>query len=1016
MKSIKDSFYEAFKKPIAFILLLILAGGFFTYSHLQKSLFPEITFPKIKIIADDGEQPVEKMMITVTKPLETAAKQIPDVQLIRSITSRGSSEISAFLKWDADIYTSQQLIESRINQIRNQLPANTQLTIERMNPSILPVMGFMLESKDMSLVDLKMMAKYQIKPFLSQLDGVAKIQVQGGKEKEYWATLKPDVMSHLGITPSQVQATLASTGFIESNGFANDYRRLYLTLTDASVYTIPDIENLTIIYDGKREIKLGDVADLSVHQMVEYVKINTDGLEGVLVNVIKQPAKNLIELSQEVDAKAQELESLLPAGVKITKYYDQADFVGASIRSVIDAVWIGLVFAIIITIFFLRSFRSSLTLLIIIPTTLGLSIVVIFLTGYTLNLMTLGAIAAGIGLIIDDAIIVVEQIHRIWEEHPSYPTTEHIKKAIIYLFPAMVGSSLSTIVIFFPFSLMSGVAGAYFKVLANTMIITLGCSFFVVWLILPVVYLLLAGKNISTSRTEHKLEPAAWSAFLIRHPSIALVFVAIMIGGTIWAIPKLQTGFLPEMDEGTIVLDFDSPPGTSLAETEQMLGRVDQVISSNPEVANYSRRTGTQMGLFITEPNRGDYLIQLKQNKTKPTKEVINEIRASVEETVPALTIDFGQVIGDMLGDLMSSVQPIEIKIFGDDPVLLQSYAKRMATIVENVRGTADVFDGIVIAGPSITIHPKEKELALYQMKASDFWIQLKSQIEGVKIGSVMGKQQITPLRMIYPEKLRNNISQINEAQILLPNGIRKPLTLFADINVHAGSAEVERENLQPMIPITARLRNRDLGSTVRDIKQAINKQIMLPSGYHITYGGAYAEQQQSFRELAFVLLASSLLVFTVILFLFRNVSASLIILLTSILGISGCILALYSTGTPLNVGSYTGIIMIVGIIAENAIFTYYQFLTAYEEGGMDLEEAISYSISLRLRPKLMTATAAIAALIPLALALGAGAQLHQPLAISVIGGLVVALPLLLLVLPTLLRLISKISDLNTGV
>ena len=1006
----KHSFYEPYKKPISYILLVILFGSAFTYPLVKKSLFPEITFPKIKIIADNGDQPVEKMMVTVTKPLEEAIKKIPDIQKIRNITSRGSSEISAFLSWDADIYTSQQLIESRINQIRNQLPPTTQLTIERMNPSILPVMGFMLEGKDMSLIELKKIAKYQVKPFLSQLEGISQIQVQGGKEKEYWVTLQANAMTHLGITPMEVQTAISNTGFLESNGFATDYHRMYLTVTDAAVYTINEMNDIVIRNDGNRIVRLSDIASISVERQIEYVKINTNGKEGVLVNVVKQPNKNLINLSDEVKSKVSELQNLLPKGVHLTNYYDQSAFVGESIRSVIDAIWIGLLLAIIITILFLQSFRSSFTILITIPATLSLSLISLHYFGYTLNLMTLGAVAAGIGLIIDDAIIVVEQIHRVWEEFPKEKPKEHIRQAFKYLFPAMVGSSVSTIVIFFPFSLMSGVAGAFFKVLADTMIITLVSSFFVVWLILPVIYLLIAGNTHKETRTTHQTKPAKWSAFFLRYSSFSFVFILIIVVSSYLVIPYLPTGFLPEMDEGSIVLDYSSPSGSSLEETNRMLNVVDKIVREHPQVENYSRRTGTQMGFFITEPNRGDYLIQLKKGHSKTTQDVTNDIRIAVEQQVPALQVDFGQVINDMLGDLMSSVQPIEIKIFGNNPTLLKSYAERITELVKKVPGTADVFDGIVIAGPSITIDPDEQALSYYQITPSDLWLQLQTQIQGVPIAAILESEQLTPMRMIYPENLQTNISKIDKAQIILPNGITKPLSDFASIQINEGSAEIERENLQPLIAITSRLDNRDLGSTVSEIKTTINKQISLPKGYRIEYGGAYAEQQQSFKELLLVLFTSSILVFTVILFLFKDLGASIVIFLTSILGVTGSILALYFTNTPLNVGSYTGIIMIVGIIAENAIFTYYQFKHALEESQLSLEEAIIYSISLRLRPKLMTATAAITALMPLALALGAGAQLHQPLAIAVIGGLVIALPLLLVVLPSFIKILYKVN------
>jgi Cu/Ag efflux pump CusA len=418
------------------------------------------------------------------------------------------------------------------------------------------------------------------------------------------------------------------------------------------------------------------------------------------------------------------------------------------------------------------------------------------------------------------------------------------------------------------------------------------------------------------------------------------------------------------------------------------------------------------MGFFITEPNRGDYLIQLKKNRTRTTDEVINEIRTKIEVTQPALRIDFGQVITDMLGDLMTSVQPIEVKIFGNDQRKLQELSRQVAAVLNTVKGTADVFDGIVIAGPSVVVSPNYTALAQYGITPASFQYQLQSALEGNIVGSVFDKEQLSNIRFIYPNSAKLSVAEIKQTLVFLPNGKRIPITNLASVALSSGDAEIQRENLQNMGVVTARLDNRDLGSTMQEIQQKVAAKVALPQGYFISYGGAYAEQQQSFKELLVILVTASLLVFGVILFLFRDVKIALVIILVAVLGISGSYLALYLTHTPLNVGSYTGLIMIVGIIGENAIFTYLQFRDSLK-GKTNIgrvDEAIIYSISTRLRPKLMTALGAIIALTPLALGIGTGAQMHQPLAIAVIGGFIVALPLLLVVLPSLLHLLYKNS------
>jgi CzcA family heavy metal efflux pump len=1005
------NFFVSHKHPVAVVLVILLAGGILVYEKMQSSLFPEVTFPKIKVIAENGLQPVSKMMITVTKPLEIAIKRVPNLVTVRSITSRGSCEISAFMKWGTDIDLSKQQIESSINQINNELPPGTTITVEKMNPSILPIAGYVIKGRNISNIELNLIANYTVKPYLSQVEGVSEIRVIGGKTKEFHIGLMPQRMSELNVTPAMISNALKETNFITSNGYLTDYDRLYLTVTDATVKKLQDLQNLVISNDGKRILRLQDIANVRIAERTEYVRVNANGESAALIAVIKQPNANLISVSGDIEKKIKDLnKTILPKGVTLTPYYVQADFVNDSIKSVNESIYIGLFLAIIVAFIFLRSLKSSAVILLTIPITISLTLISLYVAGYNFNIMTLGAIAAAIGLIIDDAIVVVEQIHRTHEEHPETPTRQLLSKSISFLLPSMVGSSISTIVIFFPFALLSGVAGAYFNILTNTMMITLVCSYLTTWIGLPVIYLML-------SRKQRKLTPVHlhsdtrkrgnWISFFILRPVLSIVFIVFLILVIIYIPGKLETGFLPEMDEGSIVLDYKSPPGTSLQETDRMLREVEKLFPSVPEIQAYSRRTGTEMGFFITEPNSGDYLIQLIKDRTRSTEEVIDDIRKRVESSQPALRVDFGQMIGDMLGDLMSSVQPIEIKIFGDNQEVLQGLARQVASITEKTRGTADVFDGITIAGPSVNIEPNYQRLLQFGITPSDFQYQLQTQLEGNEVGSIYEKEQLTTVRMIYPNAANTSLERMKNSSIFLPDGKLHPLSQLSNITITSGSAEIQRENLQSMIRVIGRLNNRDLGSVMNDLQKEINSKINLPKGYYIEYGGAYKEQQQSFRELMMILLLAALLVFSTILFLFRDIKVALLILFIAILGISGCLLALWITSTPLNVGSYTGIIMIIGIIGENAIFTFQQFHVTLT-GSSTPHDSIVYAISTRLRPKLMTALGAIIALSPIALGIGTGAQLHQPLAIAVIGGFIIALPLLLIVYPSMLRLLFK--------
>ncbi len=835
-------------------------------------------------------------------------------------------------------------------------------------------------------------------------------ELSGAKTKEYWVELNQHKMAAVSVTPEMIGEALNRNHFIESNGFLSDYRRLYLTITDAALHSLEDISDAVIRSDGKTIIRLRDVADVRVSEKTEYTRINANGRQGLLVAVLKQPNANLINLSDNVRERKEDLEKILPDDVRLSLYYDQADFVKDAVKSVNDSIWIGLLLAIIVAILFLRSFRASSTILVTIPVTLFLTIIVLYCVGYTLNIMTFGAIAAAIGLIIDDAIVVVEQIHRTHEEYPDRPTKKLVHQAINYLIPSMVGSSISTIVIFFPFMLLSGVAGAYFNVLTNTMIITLVCSFLVTWVGLPVIYIWFSGiKPLFPVKKDQKVKTVRsrkWVSFFIRHPAISVVFLIFLAGSIAYILPRLETGFLPEMDEGSIVLDYKSPPGTSLDETDRILNEVEKIIVSIPEYESYSRRTGAEMGFFITEPNDGDFLIQLKKERDRSTEEVIDDIRQRVEATQPALQIDFGQVVGDMLGDLMESVQPVEIKIFGSNQEKLNELSSQIASGIENIEGIEDVNNGILIAGPYIDIIPDPAKLARFNVTPESFQFQLQTMMEGNIVSSIPEREQLTNIRMIYPNSTKNSFSRLKDQFIFLPGGKLKPLPSLASFSIKEGVAQLKRENLESMSIVTARLNRRDIGSAMREIREIISSKFSLPQGYHIEYGGTFAGQQRSFNELLTILILACLLVFVLMLFLFRDFRASFTILLIAVSGLSGSLIALFITGTPLNVGSYTGLIMIVGIIGENAIFTFQQFMTNRATGSVD--ESLVYAISTRLRPKLMTALGAITALLPLAAGTGIGAQMHQPLAIAVIGGFVVALPLLLIVFPTILRLMYR--------
>jgi CzcA family heavy metal efflux pump len=1011
--------YRFFLKPILFVLIAFLLWGIYSYTKMQTSLFPDVTFPKITIIADNGEQPVDKMMITVTKPLEIAIKRVNGITTVRSSTNRGSCTIDAYFNWNVDINLAKTQLNERINEIRNSLPSTVNIVVEAMSQTIYPVIGYTIESDKYGQIELKNLALFNMRPQFSQIPGISNVIIRGGKTKEFVISPVPQKLISLGLNPDDIIVALGNTNFIESSGLLSDYRRLYLSLTDTRFKNIDELNEVVIKNDGHRIIKLRDVALIDLQEQQEFIRINANGHEAVLIDLVKQKGVNLVDFTKSVNSKASEIQKKLPSGIVMKPYYDQSAFVNNSIDSVLRSIYEGLFLAMIVVILFLRSFRASLNIILIIPITIALTVIVLHFVHITLNIMSLGAIAASIGLIIDDAIVIIEQLHRVHEENPEKDKNTVVRESMKMFLPAMVGSSLSTIVIFLPFVMMSGVAGSFFKELTLTMEITLVCSFIATWIGLPALHLLFGYKPrkklsvAADSGVEPKRQRLWWLVWFFNKPWFAIAFILMLAISSVLLINRLKTGFLPELDEGSIVLDYIAPAGTTLDASDAILKEVDKVVLSHPDVETYMRRTGTNMisGISMASgvipPNYGDYLIQLKQGTKRKTEDVISELRDRATAVAPALEIEFGQRIADLLGDLIGRPQPVVIKIFGDNQATLQELALKVQENLNTVKGVADIMNGIIYDGPSVTVIPDQGKLAQYKITPAGFQTQLLVYNEGLPVGQVQEGEQMLTIRLRNTSFKNNSIDLIKNQPVFAPDGSYKPLQYFSKVALSAGDPELTREDLKSNIEVTARLENRDIGSAISEIKSAISRNVLLPPGYYIEYGGTFQQQQSSFRELLLILLTAIILVFTVLLFLFRDLRLALLIIFISVLGIGGCIWALFITGIQLNVGSYTGIIMIVGIIAENAIFTVNQFLTTFKTTS-DIDKSINYAISLRIRPKLMTAIGAILALTPLALGIGVGAQMQQPLAIAVIGGFIIAMPLLLMVFPSLLRLLYR--------
>ncbi len=1018
-------YYKILTKPILLVGILILTAGWFSFTQMKTNLFPEVPFPRISIIIDAGQIPIDRMMISVTQPIEGAVKKVNGVRMVKSNTSRGSATVEVYFDWGLDIYALKPQLESRINEIKNFLPPGVNISAEVMNQSLFPVYGYTLENPDKTDVDLKDIANLIVRPSFSQVNGISNVVIRGGRNKEYVIVPKPEKMSSLRLVPQDIITAFENSNFVSSSGLLPDHYRMYLTLLDTRVKDIEELNNIIIKNINGRIIRVKDIAQIKLEEQQEFIKINANGNNAVIIDIIKQPGVNLTDFADNIERKASEIKKLLPKGFELKPYYNQSSFVTESVDGTMKTIYEGLFLAIFVIILFLRSWRSSMVVILTIPVTIAFSFLVLHLVGITINIMSLGAIAASVGLIIDDAIVIIEQIYQNHEDYPDKNRYQVVQMSIKFLLPAMIASSLSTIVIHFPFRLMSGLAGSFFRILSDTMQITMVVSFLVTWLLLPIFHILIGYKHkVKFENNKIKISYLSW---FFNKPAFSVVFILLLLFTGYFASTKLETGFLPELDEGSIVLDYYSPPGTNINETDRLCQEMEKVILENPNVESYSRRTGIRMSFRSHPANEGDYSIQLKHDRTKSTEEVINNLRHNISEKVPVLNIEFGQRIADLLGDLIGKAQPIEVKIFGEDYTKLQEIAEQCHNVMINIPGIVDIDDGLVPEGPSLIFKPKLDKLALYNINLSNFNTQLNAIIEGVpighsaqiptpnpdqasmtsglQIGDIQEGQQMRRVIMRFIDFANNDLEVLKKQAIFLPDGSTRPFSFFCDVVPQNGDVIENRENLKPVIILTARLQNTDLGTAIDDLKKNFSQKVNLPPIYSIEYGGAYAQQQQSFKELMMILALAALLVFVVLMFLFKKWLVSILILFISMLGISGSLIMLYIFNIPLNVSSYTGLIMIVGIIAENAIFTVYQYFKDKENHSNNF--AIRNAISLRIRPNLMTALSAILALIPLSIGIGIGAQMQQALAIAVIGGFIVGLPLLLIVLPSFLKKIN---------
>jgi CzcA family heavy metal efflux pump len=993
-----------------FAAVLTIAGIYFTF-QVPISVFPATDFPRVVIGVDNGVMPVEQMQVTITKPIEDAVNSVPGLKTVRSTTSRGSAEISLFFDWNQDMFHSLQLVDAALSKVEQTLPSTARVTTNRLTFATFPILGYSLISDTVPQTRLWEIATYDLKPPLNRVDGVSTVTVQGGQVPEFHVVPNMALLQVSGVTIADLVNAIQASNIVESPGLYEANHQLILSLVGAQVHDAAQLRQLVVKTTAAgAPVRVADVATVESGTMPIYTTVTANGKQAVLVNITRQPSSNTVAVADAVAAQVVELRHKLPAGVRLVPYYDQSQIVRDSISSVRDAIFIGLILACIILFLFLRDWTSSLIAGLVIPVTVAITVLVLWMIGQSFNLMTLGGLAAAIGLVIDDAIVVVENI--VMHRDAGERRADAVRKALKEITTPLVFSTITPVVVFLPLVSVSGVTGSFFRALAITMTAALLTSLVLALTWTPGLSLVLLGERENEAEREKHKTGKLMSRVLQFHkraldwalakPLWVGTACLLLVVGTWAGYQALGSDLLPEMDEGGFILDYIMPAGSSLSETNRVLEHVERILHDTPEVESTSRRTGMQMGLAsVTEANTGDFTVKLKAKRNRAIDDVMADVRAQIRATEPELDIEFTQVLQDMIGDLSNAPEPIQIKIFADDPELLSQLGPRVGDAIGKIPGVVDVQDGIenTISGPATNFKVDPVVAARMGFTPTEVSEDATAILDGVTAADpLIANGRPYTIRVRLGEEHRTSLDAIQNTVFNSSAGHIASLGSLADIEQLPPQNEIRRENLQRLVVVTGRLEGSDLGSGMAKVRRTVEG-LHLPASVRVEYGGAYEEQQKSFHDLLRVLLLALALVFGVLLTEFRNFPAPIAILTSSVLSISGVILALLVTNTSFNVASFMGLIMVIGIVAKNGIL----LLDADEKfraEGVPPSEAMLHAAQRRLRPIVMTALAAVCGMLPLAFALGAGSQMLQPLAIAVIGGLGISMVLSLVVTP----------------
>jgi CzcA family heavy metal efflux pump len=1027
------------RSVIFLILTLAMLGGYLAFT-IPVSVLPSTNFPRILIAVDNGVMPIDQMMVTITRPIEEAVNSVPGLEEVRSTTSRGSAEINLFFNWNVDMFTTLQYVNAAIARVQPELPPSTTVVPNRMTFASFPIIGYSLTSDTVPQTQLWELATYDLKPRLNRLNGVSTVLVQGGQEPEFHIEPDPARLLTAGVTVTDILDAIKRTNLIDSPGLFERNHQLILGLVSGQVRTPAEIAAVVVkSTPAGIPVRVGDLGQVVPGVKPVYRIITANGKPAVLLNINRQPDSNTLDVASEVHQTLDDIRKTLPPGIEVKPFYDQSIIVGESIKSVRDAILLGLLLASIILVVFLHDWGTSVVAGLVIPVTVLITFVVLKLLGQTFNLMTLGGLAAAVGLVIDDAIVVVENI--VLHRDAGQGRLQAIRSALAEITVPLVGSTVTPVVVLLPLIVITGVYGTFFRALALTLGVSLFTSLALALTWTPTLSSYFIRKQGDEPEEIENREESFARLAAAEDASIGPRFRRIidfhqrwlrramenkrwLIGSAVTLVVVscvcfyfADTDLMPEMDEGGFTLDYWTPAGASLTETNRMVLDMERIINATPEVESTSRRTGAELGLAaVTEANRGDILVKLKPDRKRSIEEVIEDIRSKVVAQEPAVRIEFVQVLQDMIGDLTGEPEPVTVKLFSQNPALLDTWAPKVADAIrfdektgKGAEGVVDVLDGLenTISSPAVNFQIDPGVAARAGFTPEEVATDAAAIIEGEPAATpVVSNDRVYTVRVRFPSGRRDSLEAISDTLLTSASGHTATLGALAKITELPPQTEIRRENLQRNVSITGRTEGVHLGTAIDRVQKAVGA-LHLPPGIRLEYGGTYKEQQRNFHDFTFVLGLAIVLVFIVLLFEFGTFAAPIAILASALLSTSGVFIALLVTRTTFNVSSFMGVIMVVGIVAKNGIL----LLDAdqkFRRLGMSAEDAMLQSSRRRLRPIVMTALATVAGMLPLAFAIGAGSQMLQPLAIAVIGGILISMVLSLIITPAVHFYLSR--------